>query len=600
MSKIAVAGNASGTGTLTIAAPNTNSDRTLTLPDATGTFVTADGSGNITIASGTANGVTYLNGSKVLTSGSALVFDGTNLGLGVTPNFSSGTGLEIERASATATLRLQRATGNPSSLEIRAAADQVEIIATSNTPLVFGVNSAEKMHLDSSGNLGLGVTPSAWASNYKSVQTNTGGAIACKTDGLVIAQNCYFNGTNWVNNRASTYTTKYDMNVAGNGVHAWYTYGSSFGTVGNTIPFTQAMTLDASGNLGVGTTSPSNRIQAKRDGTTDASNSQFIAENRTGASGQYALYGTRFDNGSGSGFTPVAFGAVQTAAAGRTAAFIIAVSDTDNIDLTTDERVRIDSAGNLLVGQTSGSYNIIAKSRTNDVGEVILSVERQQTSVSALLCYGISQSNYNAANSGNKMGRDGTTLRSLNAGGTVNASGADYAEYMVKSGEFTVAKGDVVGIDAQGKLTNVFADAISFCVKSTDPSYVGGDIWGTEDAIGLVQPTQPTQRQATEDAETETDEEFTIRQSQYESDKATFEAALEAARQTVDRIAFAGQVPVNVLGATAGQYIIPVNDNGSTKGEAVSNPTFEQYQQAVGKVIAIEVDGRARIIVKVA
>jgi hypothetical protein len=32
----------------------------------------------------------------------------------------------------------------------------------------------------------------------------------------------------------------------------------------------------------------------------------------------------------------------------------------------------------------------------------------------------------------------------------------------------------------------------------------------------------------------------------------------------------------------------------------VSNPTFEQYQTAVGKVIAIESDGRAKIIVKVA
>jgi hypothetical protein len=36
MSKIALSGNASGTGTLTLAAPNTNSDRTLTLPDGSG------------------------------------------------------------------------------------------------------------------------------------------------------------------------------------------------------------------------------------------------------------------------------------------------------------------------------------------------------------------------------------------------------------------------------------------------------------------------------------------------------------------------------------------------------------------------------------
>jgi hypothetical protein len=38
-------------------------------------------SGNLTLSGGTANGVTYLNGSKVLTSGSALTFDGTKLAL---------------------------------------------------------------------------------------------------------------------------------------------------------------------------------------------------------------------------------------------------------------------------------------------------------------------------------------------------------------------------------------------------------------------------------------------------------------------------------------------------------------------------------------
>jgi hypothetical protein len=226
------------------------------------------------------------------------------------------------------------------------------------------------------------------------------------------------------------------------------------------------------------------------------------------------------------------------------------------------ERARITSGGDFLVGQTSGSYNIISKAVSTEAGAVILSVERQQTSVSALLCYGVSQANYNAANAANKMGRDSSTLRSLNAGGTVNASGADYAEYMVKAGDFTIAKGDVCGIDANGKLTNVFADALSFVVKSTDPSYVGGDTWGVE----------------------------------LEGD------ALEAARQTVDRIAFAGQVPVNVLGATAGQYIVPVEDNGAIKGiaKSESDMTLAEYMRAVGKVIAVEDDGRAKIIVKVA
>jgi hypothetical protein len=39
MSKVAIEGNASGTGTFTIASPNSNTNRTLTLPDSTGTVV---------------------------------------------------------------------------------------------------------------------------------------------------------------------------------------------------------------------------------------------------------------------------------------------------------------------------------------------------------------------------------------------------------------------------------------------------------------------------------------------------------------------------------------------------------------------------------
>ena len=40
MSKVALSGNASGTGTFTIASPNSNTDQTLTLPDNTGTILT--------------------------------------------------------------------------------------------------------------------------------------------------------------------------------------------------------------------------------------------------------------------------------------------------------------------------------------------------------------------------------------------------------------------------------------------------------------------------------------------------------------------------------------------------------------------------------
>jgi len=46
MSKVKIAGHASGSGTLTIQAPDTSSSRTITLPDATGTLLNSDGDGS--------------------------------------------------------------------------------------------------------------------------------------------------------------------------------------------------------------------------------------------------------------------------------------------------------------------------------------------------------------------------------------------------------------------------------------------------------------------------------------------------------------------------------------------------------------------------
>jgi hypothetical protein len=111
------------------------------------------------------------------------------------------------------------------------------------------------MQLDSSGNLGLGVTPSAWNGTLKSIDINTGGGLTASTVGFSLTANAYFNGANWVYKNTS-YATYYEGNNGGVGKHAWFTAPS--GTAGNAISFTQAMTLDNSGNLLVGTTSAYN------------------------------------------------------------------------------------------------------------------------------------------------------------------------------------------------------------------------------------------------------------------------------------------------------------------------------------------------------
>jgi hypothetical protein len=129
-----------------------------------------------------------------------------------------------------------------------------------------------------------------------------------------------------------------------------------------------------------------------------------------------------------------------------------------------------------------------------------------------------------------------------------------------------------------------YSEAVRFGVKSTNPSLVGGDTWGNEEAIG-AEPKRPG---ADEDE---------LAHSEYAIALAEFKTRLEAARQKVDRVAYSGKVPCNVLGAQAGGYIVAVDNNGSIAGEFVADPDFGQYKKAVGRVNKILDDGRCEIAV---
>jgi hypothetical protein len=93
MSNAVLKGNASGTGTVTLETPNTNSDRTISLPDADGTMVYADTSGNVGI--GTASPVvkvTAYQGSAQSPATSGSMNTGFMYGQGLTdPMLNFGT-----------------------------------------------------------------------------------------------------------------------------------------------------------------------------------------------------------------------------------------------------------------------------------------------------------------------------------------------------------------------------------------------------------------------------------------------------------------------------------------------------------------------------
>ncbi len=328
-------------------------------------------------------------------------------------------------------------------------------------------------------------------------------------------------------------------------------------------------------SLGIGTSSPTAPLHVFGGGILGANLTNPIAF--TGSGGTNAGIGSYTAN---SDFN------VYSAGTGNIKFVTGAVWSSAGV-LTTvgSERMRIDASGNLLVGTGSGSTHIIKKAVS--VGSVVLEVAGNNLGARF---YNADGGTPNAANTAVAVYSVGATGRSVNAAGTVNANGADYAEYERNNG-LSISKGSIVGFKEDGTLTLTFSEAIRFAVKSTDPSFVGGDTWGTEAQVG-AKPNNPTR------IEDESDADFESREAEYETDLATFEEALEAARQLVDRIAYSGKVPVNIQGATAGDYIIAVAaDDGSIDGQAVADPDFTQYKLAVGRVNRILDDGRAEIAV---
>lgn len=98
----------------------------------------------------------------------------------------------------------------------------------------------------------------------------------------------------------------------------------------------------------------------------------------------------------------------------------------------------------------------------------------------------------NAANACLKVATMQTTNRSVATGGTINASGADYAEYRPVKDGIVIKKGDLAGLNSDGELTNVFSEITGrVYIKSTAPNLVGNDSWGSEERLVEIYKIEP-------------------------------------------------------------------------------------------------------------
>jgi hypothetical protein len=446
-----------------------------------------------TYSAGTANGVLFLSSSKVLTTGSALKFDGTNFNVsssGQETNINGKTILFYNTGAGDALIRSADDSSTVTSIGINktdikfysSGSEQMRLTSTGlgigtsspnqrldvagtanavalGTTLAYGtggevysafrfgnssfsggnseirniVNGAastgsalaflttqtgggpltERLRIDNQGNLGLGVTPSAWSSDTKAIQISSV-SLSSTGNSAQYMQNGYYNaGYKYV---GTGNAVLYEQNKF-NGSHNWFTAPS--GTAGDAISFTQAMTLDAnaalildggtgkgritlengatantifstltafgaynilrnrasqhqwldgagtqamtldaSGNLGVGTTSASERLVVSNT-YRDVSSAEFTQIIRSTSSQATGRGGSLGFEGIFTGTSPTSFagllGAKENSTDNNSSGYLAFLTRANGSAIV--EKARIDSSGNLLVGTTASSPN---------------------------------------------------------------------------------------------------------------------------------------------------------------------------------------------------------------------------------------------------
>ena len=132
----------------------------------------------LTIAADPDDASTPATDMRFTIDGSTVMYidDSGDVGLGTaSPSFGHGGGLEIHRSGA-ATLRVERTGATVSALEITAENGITRLDTRTNTPMAFHTNTNEQMRIDSSGNVGIGVTnPGDFNANAEKLVLANGG-----------------------------------------------------------------------------------------------------------------------------------------------------------------------------------------------------------------------------------------------------------------------------------------------------------------------------------------------------------------------------------------------------------------------------------------
>ena len=180
------------------------------------------------------------------------------VGVGVTSGLENGAAYHFATYNSnTATPALQYFVANDlSDVNLGNARGAVKFYANNTT--------TERMRIDSAGTVGIGVVPSAWGTTFKIAQVGTGSIFATTTNNNAsFGSNIYVDSAVAVRYIATAPATRY---LQLSGTHRFYSAPS--GTAGDVATLTENVIINASGNVGIGTSSPAARLHLNSTGDT--------------------------------------------------------------------------------------------------------------------------------------------------------------------------------------------------------------------------------------------------------------------------------------------------------------------------------------------
>jgi hypothetical protein len=141
-------------------------------------------------------------------------------------------------------------------------------------------NNTERLRIDSSGSVGIGVVPSSWAANTLDaleIGASIGvGNLTARVDGINavgLGLNWYYGGGATNTYVASSFATNYSQEA---GTHRWFHAAS--GTAGDALTFTESMRIAANGNVGIGTSAPTQKFVIKGNSTAASGFGLIVAD----------------------------------------------------------------------------------------------------------------------------------------------------------------------------------------------------------------------------------------------------------------------------------------------------------------------------------